>query len=387
MDRLCHSILLDFPLPSSALISSCTYYNGMTACLLSSSPVTLTATARVATVAGGSILKMMPSMTSEALKAFGSDETPSYDPPCSSKPQLPVLRWFVQSSSTPKGKSKANTNPSLPPSPSTPTSMLRDALNTDVHESLPWDSGSTAIQRPPQARINPTRPKRPGHHQPSLPQTHHHSIAITHKSSPSQGSSSTILRNNSSLVFHAHPLLSSISRATLPTSSLSLARPPLSHRYSNSISYSSQRVPSHPTIQSAINYNSTAIDSGLDYEVSSPQEDKISKLSVAITSPSPVIEQSPPSRTSIDTLRELYERSLRVLPSGSRSTLTGPRASALTNGDTTSDDIVRTSSNPSPTRWWYRSAHKDSVDDLLDESDQADTIETENAKIRKKCMS
>ena len=38
-----------------------------------------------------------------------------------------------------------------------------------------------------------------------------------------------------------------------------------------------------------------------------------------------------------------------------------------------------------PSRWWYWMEHKSSVDDLLDESDQAQTVEDENAKIRKKC--
>jgi triacylglycerol lipase len=76
-----------------------------------------------------------------------------------------------------------------------------------------------------------------------------------------------------------------------------------------------------------------------------------------------VIDQSPPSRTSVDSLRSLRDRRMGVTP----------------------ETVRAASSSSTPSRWWYLREHKSSVDDLLDESDQAGTVEDEGAKIRGKC--
>lgn len=347
-----------------------------------------------------SLCNMVPSMTSEALRAFGTDETLARPSNASSTHQPPVLQWFTQKAENvndPKGKrpeSRTSLDNSVPPSPTTPISMLRDALNTNLHDSSSWKltTSNADIQRPPQARLNPAR-----RHMPHLPlnsRRHPSQHATASDRSNRQEGSSSVLHNNHNLIFHPPPILSSISRATLPTSSLSLTRPPLSYRYSNSISNNasssdlrtSHRPPSRSITQSTMNRDESviSIDSEIDYESYQHQGEGNPSSSFFVTSPALVVEQSPPSRSSLDTLRDLYERSLRALPSVSRPSPGVPGVDPCMNEDTLSSDS-QIKANPSPTRWWYRNSHKESVDDLLDESDRADTIETEDAQIRKKC--
>ena len=76
------------------------------------------------------------------------------------------------------------------------------------------------------------------------------------------------------------------------------------------------------------------------------------------------ISQSPPTRTSIDTLRRLRNEA----QAGSSKSPHG-----------------RSFSTSSPTRWWFNKERKADVDELLDESDQADTFEGEEANMRRKC--
>ncbi|KAL5533990.1 hypothetical protein ACEPAG_450 [Sanghuangporus baumii] len=80
------------------------------------------------------------------------------------------------------------------------------------------------------------------------------------------------------------------------------------------------------------------------------------------------ITQSPPTRTSVDSLRQLRDRGIPVAP----------------NLETPS--YARLFSTTSPTRWWFGKEHKTEVDELLDESDRADTIEGEEEHLRKKYL-
>lgn len=77
-----------------------------------------------------------------------------------------------------------------------------------------------------------------------------------------------------------------------------------------------------------------------------------------------VISRSPPSRTSVDSLRILRDRGMGVTP----------------------ETVRPPSTSVAPSWWWYMREHKSSVDDLLDESDQAGSVEDENENIRRKCM-
>lgn len=79
------------------------------------------------------------------------------------------------------------------------------------------------------------------------------------------------------------------------------------------------------------------------------------------------ITQSPPTHTSIDSLRRLRDRGIPVAP------------------DLEAPSYARLFSTASPTRWWFGKEHKAEIDELLDESDRADTIESEEAHMRKKC--
>ena len=115
------------------------------------------------------------------------------------------------------------------------------------------------------------------------------------------------------------PFLENLARSTLPTASLTRPLP----------------TSPHPLGDSQNDVDSTAI----------------------------VITQSPPTRTSIDSLRTLRDRGMGITPDAART---------ITTSATTS-------------WWWYMREHKSSVDDLLDESDQAGTVEDEAAKIRRKC--
>ncbi|KAK1228667.1 lipase 2 [Marasmius sp. AFHP31] len=82
---------------------------------------------------------------------------------------------------------------------------------------------------------------------------------------------------------------------------------------------------------------------------------------------------SPPTRTSLDTLRSVSRRdsTFRSRSDHARSVSTASLAS----------DDDRTDSNTS--WWWFQSGNKDNVDNLLDESDRADTVQEEQDNIRK----
>lgn len=84
------------------------------------------------------------------------------------------------------------------------------------------------------------------------------------------------------------------------------------------------------------------------------------------------VTQSPPSRTSIDTLRSLRDRGIAVVPGPSE--LNGAHVRSFSTGLTLG-----------PTKWFWNKERKDDVDQLLEETDQRDTIEGEQAHIRQKC--
>lgn len=127
-------------------------------------------------------------------------------------------------------------------------------------------------------------------------------------------------------VYRSPPFLENLARSTLPTASIS--RPPPAWRHSTAYS----------------------IDLSEDVHY------------VDIT-------QSPPTHSSLDTLRRVRDRGM---PAVSTSDVPSPSGSRLF-------------STNSPTRWWFGADRKADVDNLLDESDQADTIEGEEAHMRKKC--
>lgn len=80
--------------------------------------------------------------------------------------------------------------------------------------------------------------------------------------------------------------------------------------------------------------------------------------------PGIVLEQSPPIRTSIDSLRTLRDRGKGPQPpSPQKSTFS---TSALSN-------------------WWFQPENKAAVDQLLEEEDRESTAEGETAQHRRKC--
>lgn len=86
------------------------------------------------------------------------------------------------------------------------------------------------------------------------------------------------------------------------------------------------------------------------------------------------LNHSPPSRTSLDSLRSLSQRDFSLRRSHSRSVST---ASAQPSSD----------SDSNTSWWWFQSGNKDNVDTLLEEDDRAATVEEEQHNIRKKCTS
>ncbi|KAF9076095.1 Alpha/Beta hydrolase protein [Rhodocollybia butyracea] len=85
----------------------------------------------------------------------------------------------------------------------------------------------------------------------------------------------------------------------------------------------------------------------------------------SIDSPTIQVDNSLPSRTSLDSLSHVSQRDLFRRSSHSRS------ASTLDSESNTS-------------WWWFQSGNKDNVDTLLSEEDRADTVGDEQNKIRKK---
>ena len=74
-----------------------------------------------------------------------------------------------------------------------------------------------------------------------------------------------------------------------------------------------------------------------------------------------IVNQSPPSRTSIETLRSLNQRCMHT---------------SVSQGEPFT---------PSPTRSWFRWENKKSVDQLFVEEDRAETVKGEEENIRRKC--
>ncbi|KAH8119938.1 alpha/beta-hydrolase [Phellopilus nigrolimitatus] len=124
------------------------------------------------------------------------------------------------------------------------------------------------------------------------------------------------------------PFLESLARSALPTASVT--RPPPALR--------------QPTDHTLV-----------------PSEDGVDEPCIDIT-------QSPPVRSSLDSLRQLQDRNNPAIPPGIPGT-SKPRSLSSSSG---------------PSRWWFGGDRKADVDELLDESDQADTIEGEEAHLRKK---
>jgi hypothetical protein len=83
----------------------------------------------------------------------------------------------------------------------------------------------------------------------------------------------------------------------------------------------------------------------------------------AITDLPITVNQSPPSRTSLETLRSLSQRRVHTSASQSKPF------------------------TPSPTRAWFRWDSKSAVDQLLVEDDRAETVKDEEENIRRKCKS
>lgn len=208
--------------------------------------------------------------------------------------QLPIVRWFRgESSSLPTSRSG---------SPTSPSSALREAINEDlpIHarhslDTLPPDF---QLQRPPKALL-------------------------------SRQNMNGIGRNG---MRRTPPFLDSLTRATLPTASVTKPLPV--HRQQTSYFL--------PASADAMlhDYNDDIRSAAID------------------------ISHSPPSGNSIQTLQQLHERT---------------RSSALSTGHARSF-----STGAGPSRWWF-GTRKTEVDDLLDESDKAPTIEDEEARHRAKC--
>ncbi|KAH7914796.1 Alpha/Beta hydrolase protein [Hygrophoropsis aurantiaca] len=116
------------------------------------------------------------------------------------------------------------------------------------------------------------------------------------------------------------PLLNNLTRSTMPTASIS----------------------SHSTIFGESHFDSVA--------------DTDSTIAPTRISPT----HSPPTRSSVDTLRSLHDR-------GMHTTAT-----------------PQISSSSSLSRWWFQSDSKENVDALLNEEDRADTIQQSHDKLRKK---
>ena len=86
-----------------------------------------------------------------------------------------------------------------------------------------------------------------------------------------------------------------------------------------------------------------------------------------------LLQQSPPQRSSLDSLRSLRDRNSgsSARPSRHSSRASSPRA------------LFSTSATPS--WWWFQNDNKENIDSLLSEEDRAPTIEEEQSRIHKKC--
>lgn len=94
-----------------------------------------------------------------------------------------------------------------------------------------------------------------------------------------------------------------------------------------------------------------------------------------LRSPPIVLTHSPPTRSSLDTLRSVsirdHDRAFH--------TAAATAATAVTSTSVTE--------SPSPVSWWwFQSENKEDVDRLLHEDDRGDTVQQEQANIKKKCL-
>ncbi|THH09198.1 hypothetical protein EW145_g2195 [Phellinidium pouzarii] len=193
---------------------------------------------------------------------------------------------------------------SAPSSPSSPPSALREALEDDISCLSPLSLDAP----PPNFQLQLQRPppaRLPAHYM----------------NGPGR-----------SALYRSPPFLECLARSALPTASVT--RPLPVHR----------QTACHSSTPNNVDVDSTS----------------------AVDSASIDITQSPPTRTSLDSLRRLRDRSM---PGVSRVQSTSHTRSFSTSS--------------SPTRWWFGTRKAD-VDELLDESDQAETIEGEEEQIRKK---
>lgn len=132
---------------------------------------------------------------------------------------------------------------------------------------------------------------------------------------------------------HGPPFLDNLTRSTLPTSSLS---PPLSA--------SSQYYHPPPSIPSDL-----------------------------LHSPPIVLTHSPPTLSSLDTLRSVSSRN------HIRSMSTSSVTSTATVTDTTGNSTTAS-------WWWFQNDNKENVDTLLTEDDRAETIQEQQQNLHNKCL-
>lgn len=211
--------------------------------------------------------------------------------------QLPIVRWF-------RGESSSLPTSPRSESPTSPSSALREAIDDElpVHARHSIDSlpSNFQLQRPPKALLS-------GHNM------------------------NSIGRNG---LRRTPPFLDSLTRATLPTASVTEPLPV--HRQQTS------------------------------YFLPTPADIVPRKYDNDIHSPAIDISHSPPSVTSIESLRQIRNQDR-------------PSTSSQNRGH---DRSFSTGAGPS--RWWF-GTRKSEVDELLDDSDKAPTIEGEEARIRAKC--
>lgn len=136
------------------------------------------------------------------------------------------------------------------------------------------------------------------------------------------------------------PFLDNLTRSTLPTSSLS---PPLA------------------TVQSS--------------PPASPSCDDLD-----LQTPPIVLTHSPPTRTSLDTLRSVSFRD--HARSGSLGSVrSASTAASLSFRAQTPEEPASSSTN----WWWFQSENKENVDGMLGDEDRAETVQEEQQHIRNKC--